>query len=692
MHGQEETSGLYLSHPLLSGSPEAIILVSHKLRVLDANPEGLLFLHVKETAEFGFSLSDCLPELATTIGGWLGYFQESASSQPLQFDYLRRDENSSDSYRIRIIPADGGKAAESDKRKYYVAALKQNYLTSHATASTASLEKITSALPAVLYVFDLQEGKNTFLNHRFEEIMGWNRKNGEINNRYFEENLHPDDARRFPEWLQRWDRAKDGEVYNLQYRLKDTSGRYHWFQTYDTVLSRSVDGRVKEIAGSAFEIDELKEARQELEREKSRLQAIAAKAPVSIMEVDSQGSILYLNRLQFNTGYEMKDIIGYSLFDFVSPQYHLKLEETLERAFRGEEINLEVQGPTQDGRSRWILLRFARIDYSTPGRTDGYHLLVLGEEISQRKEMMERLEALSARAESANRSKTEFFVGLSHDIRTPMNSILGIADLLLRSELNDDQREMAEILRDSSEALLGLLERTLQLSRVELGLLDAARMRRCHLADLVRKCISLFSTEARSRGLALDYSLDPGLPESVICFESGLMQIMVNLLGNAIKYTPSGAVNLRIRPTKDDEVGRATGASEKDLQYLTLEVSDTGPGISPQDLPHVFKLFYQGQEARKMGEGGIGLSGCRRIAEDAGGTIDIISPYPAGGESGTLARLVFPYQKQSESDRPTPFRGRSFDGFRILLVEDNEINQLVARRMLAHLGISAECT
>ncbi|HBS06582.1 MAG TPA: hypothetical protein DEA96_16555, partial [Leptospiraceae bacterium] len=546
------------------------------------------------------------------------------------------------------------------------------------------MDQISASIPVVLYLFDLQLGENRYLNNQYEKILGWNhQKHGPITMEYFAANMHPDDARDLPELAGRWDTAEDNEVHETRFRLRDTRGNYHWFQTYDTVFSRSADGRVKEIIGSAIDITELAEARSELEHERSRLEALASQAPIAVIECDEDGIIQYLNRPQPRFGLEGREVIGHSIFSFVEDSHHLQLRDSLDRALKGEP-DVQIELPAQAGGiSQWVLLNVAPIVHAG-GEHTSRHLIIVGQEISARKQMEIRLEELSLRAETASRSKTEFFVGLSHDIRTPMNSIMGIADLLLDTSLDTEQQKMAEILRDSSEALAGLLERTLQLSRVEMGLMGPLAKNDFSIKDAFRKTLSLFRSDANARNLELIEHIDPELPERIHSSESALLQLLVNLVGNAVRYTEKGSVTIRVRDGMKDLPSELQDHSSG---FLLAEVLDTGPGIPEQELPHVFELFFQGKKARSHNNSsGIGLSGCKRLIDAVGGKIEIRSPGP-GMDSGTTVRFYFPFEEATGGDVADSMRDEPFADGKVLLVEDNPLNQFVAARMLENAGL-----
>lgn len=728
------------SVPMDLNMPESdpgVLLLSPDLLILDSNEAGHRYLKAGRRTESQIArrkLQDFRPEMALKIRDFL------------------ESHNTEESFRISEFTPDGTALGCSVCR---LSALNEPLVLLTITGQPHGspirekqdyLSKIAEHIPAILYAYDVRAGKNIYLSSQFANIMGWDATvQGPIDNQYFEKNLHPDDAALFPDWMDRWQQAQDNQVYSLRYRLRDAHGHYRWFQTHDTVLQRDESGSVELIAGSAIEITELLNAERGLNYEQARLEAIARAAPFSIMETDETGTIAYLNRIQFNSGWNADEIIGMSIYDFIDPEHHLRLRQSMDRALLGNpDAGVELKAPARDGQIRWIRLKINPLEYKSDVGLSR-NLLIIGEDISTRKQMELRMEQLSARAQSANRAKTEFFVGLSHDIRTPMNSILGIAELLLESDLSEEQRKLASILRDSTDALLGLLEQTLQLSRVEMGLLDSERLKPVSTRALIGKMLSLFTTEAEATGTEIQTNIAPEIPDSILCFEKGLLQLLVNLVGNAIKYTGPGQVKVGLSLPAEKELPPTQSGG----RFLLLEVQDTGPGIPSDELPFVFDLFYRGsargraentgstayggkagnvehsgnseelannenpgnreagRPARVPGNGeagnvrqageGIGLNGCRRILDIAGGHIEILSPFPPEGPGGTLVRVLYPFEEPEEANSKSGKTGTVQhsqpslpEDTHILLVEDNQINQLVATRMLESWNITVD--
>ena len=289
-------------------------------------------------------------------------------------------------------------------------------------------------------------------------------------------------------------------------------------------------------------------------------------------------------------------------------------------------------------------------------------------------------------AQAAARVKAEFLANMSHEIRTPMNGVIGMADVLAESDLTADQGECVRTIQTCADALLALISDVLDLSKIEA---DGVEIERVEMRprDVVRDALDVVRTAARARGLTLAVDVDESVPAVVLGDPTRIRQVLLNLLSNAVKFTHQGGVSVRVGAlVPPDALGPCR---------LRFAVQDTGVGIAPDKRAGLFDAFTQADASttRRYGGTGLGLAISSRLVALMGGTIEI-DDQPGDGSTFTFdVRVEAVPAPQQTPPEPRPARSPPTGvggGLRVLVVEDNEVNQLVIVRLLERLGVQAD--
>ena len=400
---------------------------------------------------------------------------------------------------------------------------------------------------------------------------------------------------------------------------------------------------------------ELRAARNRMEEQHAFLSTLLSSVPNPVSVQDVDGRILRCNPAYSSlVGRTEQELAGEPEMLF-GPSFVVESTEGVAQT--------ELECRLEDGCTRRMLATRAPF-HSRGGQLAGY-ISVLTDVTDLTRARLE--------AEASNRAKSEFLANMSHEIRTPLNGILGMLQLMSRTHLDEDQKDCVFTAIRSSRRLTQLLNDILDLSRIEAGKLrlETAEF---HFADLRDSVRDLFAIPARGKGLELSFDIDETIPSNVVGDEGRLRQILFNLVGNAVKFTSRGSVRVKARRV-DSDVGMA----------VLFSVADTGMGIPPERQGDIFQPFTQvdGSSVRPHGGVGLGLAIVRRLVDMLGGRIDMRSEPGKGTTIDVTVPLgVGDSVCATREEAPLP----EVRGMRVLVVEDDRVNQLALTRMLGKLG------
>ena len=481
-----------------------------------------------------------------------------------------------------------------------------------------------------------------------------------------------------------------------------------------------------EVDGQITELKRAEEAIQESER---RLTDIISFLPDATLVIDGEGKVIAWNRaIEEMTGVKAKEMLGKGDYEYAIPFYGerrpilidlvLLPDEEFERKYahiqrRGPFLAGETYVPYVRGRARYL---FATASVLRDSKGNAVGAIETIRDITERKQTDQELQQAKAAAEAATQAKSAFLAMMSHEIRTPMNAVIGMASLLLDTDLTPEQHEFAETIRTSGDALLTIINDILDFSKIEAGRIELERQP-FDLRECVESALALIATKAAEKGLELGCLVDDQVPVAIFGDEARLRQILLNLLSNAAKFTEEGEVVVSLT-AQELEVGswKLEGRDTPNLQppisnlqsptsslyELHFAVRDTGIGIPPDRIDRLFRSFSQVDSSitRKYGGTGLGLAISKRLCEMMGGSMWVESPSPspphAGGTQGGPGS-TFHFTIQAEA-APAPVRAYlqaiqlDLKGRRVLIVDDNATNRRILTLQTQGWGMVPQAT
>ncbi len=433
------------------------------------------------------------------------------------------------------------------------------------------------------------------------------------------------------------------------------------------------------FSGSVVTFSDITERKQTDNRLRKLLRAVE-QSPVTTVITDLEGTIEYVNPVFTElTGYTPEEAIGQNPRVLKSgqtpPETFVELWTTITA---GKIWEGEFHNRTKDGRLFW---EHAVISPLLDLNGTVTHYLAVKDDITEKKGIMEQLVAAKEHANAANRAKSEFLANMSHEIRSPMNGVIGMTQLLELTDLTEEQKDYVETLSMSGRCLISLINDILDLSKIESGKITLEQ-EEFNLPESIKEVVKIQYQAALNKGLKLHTKLPGDIPDVLIGDQLRVKQIVLNLIGNAVKFTAEGSVTTTATILEQ----------HADSMLVQIAVRDTGIGISPDALDDIFKPFVQEDSSitRKFGGTGLGLSISRSLAEQMGGSITIESTLGVG--SCFMVRLPFIIGESTKISEEASLRSKiTLDGpsLRILLVEDDATNTKFALSLLEKMGHSA---
>ena len=526
-------------------------------------------------------------------------------------------------------------------------------------ASEARFRELVELADDVIFRTDAQ-GRFTYANPAAEEALGV--AAGKLLGRAFLEAVRPDyrdEAQRFYE-----DQRQQGipNTY-CEFPMLGREGEDLWVGQRAQLVSE--DGRFAGLQAVARNITDRKLAQHAIEREREQLRQIVTHAPVAMAMLDRKGrhlahSTRWLRYLRTDD----PSVVGRTVEE-AWPRMPEKYRRVLERALDGEVVSDPEDALEREDGTRVFLRWTVHPWRDTAGVVAGVVLVVQSIDVLVR--------ARQAALESS-RLKSEFVANMSHEIRTPMNGVIGMTRLLLDTGLTPEQREYAEVIDQSGRVLLEIINDILDFSKIEAGRLDLEHVG-FDLRHAVREVLSSFAEAAQAKELELLCLIRHDVPNALQGDPGRLRQVLANLVGNAVKFTETGEVVLRV--TLDEPAG--------DAVVVRFEVRDTGIGIDPELKSRLFQSFVQadGSASRRYGGTGLGLAISKRLVALMGGGIDVLSRPGRGSTFWFTVRL----ERQAPGASPAPAPSVRLAGRRVLVVDDNATNRQILKQQLGYWGL-----
>ena len=500
-----------------------------------------------------------------------------------------------------------------------------------------------------------------FISDAIESLSGWTAADLMTGRISYAQLIHPDD-RGIVSNLVNSAMEKD-RSYVMEYRICCRDGSLRWVSESASGVCND-EGSIVWIDGVIVDTTAFKLKGAEFE-----CMAKAVDSMLLVQELDVQGRIRAINDNFIKLlGYDSAEpLLGRVHTDLYQPGFlaHHSLETTWDALRQGRMVSADCQMQGKEGRELWL-----KVWYTPFGAIDGRpeKIIAFATDLTERHMMERELRQAKERAEQATEAKSSFLANMSHEIRTPMNAILGFTDLLLTMAPSAEQSHYLSVIRQSGRNLLGLINDILDTAKLEKGAMELECID-FSLRQLCRQLMTTLSLSAQAKGLNLTLDYPDALPDFFKGDALRIQQIVINLLGNAIKFTEAGSVTLRVR---------------QNGEWIELAVIDTGIGIDPSRLPHIFDPFAQSDASmtRRYGGTGLGTTIARQLSSLMGGSVSVESQLGVG----SIFKVVLPLAAGEDVAALDDMRLLELPPLRILVADDVAQNLELLHIVLTRQG------
>lgn len=435
--------------------------------------------------------------------------------------------------------------------------------------------------------------------------------------------IHPEDRLKTQPLFEQL--INNGISYQFDYRILLPNGIIRYAEARGKPIFDQ-HGKLIKVFGTALDITQRKQTEFALRESEERFRVIFEQAGIGMSICNLGGQFLQVNStLAQIVGYSIPELLDRNIHDITAVKYRATQKNKLRQLILGRSNNFSIEKYyiCKDGSICWVN---AIVSLTKDSQGNPKNLIYVVEDITERKKAKIQLEQAKEKAEAANHAKSQFLANMSHELRTPLNAILGFTQLMSRSaNLSQTYQEYIQIINRSGEHLLSLINDILDLSKIEAGQLQTTQ-ESFNLFSLLDEVQQLFSLKALSKDLQLNFERESNVPQYIKCDQKKLRSILINLLGNAIKFTDQGGIWVKI---KSEEIFNHDRNIEENLinkYHIFFEIQDTGIGILPSEIDSLFDVFVQSQSGKKQAEGtGLGLPISKHFVEMMGGKINLKS-------------------------------------------------------------------